>query len=245
MALPKIDVPIYEAKLLSTGKAIKFRPFTVKEEKLFLMATESEDTDTTINTIRQVLNNCVLDDIDIDSLPLFDIEFLFVNLRARSIGEVVNLKYRCKNMVMDEESKEEKVCNNQVQIDLNILEIKPEAGADHTKDIKITDTLGIMMRYPKMNMVFNSKDKDEFDVIVELIIDCIDYIYDADSVYYSKDSSREELMEFVDSLQSKDLDKIKQFFETMPKMKKNLDFKCSKCDYHESLELEGIQSFFG
>ena len=104
--LPKIDVPIYNVKLLSDGKDVKFRPFTVKEEKLFLMANESEDLITIVDTVKQVLNNCVLSDFDIDSLPLFDIEHLFLNIRARSIGEVVNLKYKCNNTVLDEESKE-------------------------------------------------------------------------------------------------------------------------------------------
>ena len=103
MALPKLDVPIYEVKLISTGKPVRFRPFLVKEQKLFLMAAESEDPKETINTIRQVLKNCVLDDIDIDALPTFDLEFLFMNMRARSVEEVVDLKYKCNNVVKNEE----------------------------------------------------------------------------------------------------------------------------------------------
>jgi len=245
MALPKIDVPIYDVKLISTGKKVRFRPFTVKEEKLFLMATESEDSSATINTIKQVLSNCIVDEIDIESLPLFDIEFLFVNLRAKSISEVVNLKYRCNNMVKSEDDTEKK-CNNLVEVDLNVLDIKPEAGANHTNKIDITDKLGIVMKYPKMDSIsISTENKDDFDIVIDLIVDCIDYIYDADNVYYAKDSTKEELMDFLDSLQSKDLDKIKEFFETMPKMKKEIDFSCKKCGYHEKIELEGIQSFFG
>jgi len=106
--LPKIDVPIYNVKLLSNGKNLRFRPFTVKEEKLFLMANENEDLDNVVDTIKQILNNCVLDDFQVDSLPLFDIEHLFLNIRARSISEVVNLKYKCNNNILDEETKEEK-----------------------------------------------------------------------------------------------------------------------------------------
>jgi len=245
MALPKIDVPIYDVKLISTGKKVRFRPFTVKEEKLFLMATESKDSSATINTIKQVLNNCIVDEIDIETLPLFDIEFLFVNLRAKSISEVVNLKYRCNNMVKSEDDTEKK-CNNLVEVDLNVLDIKPEAGANHTNKIDITDKLGIVMKYPKMDSIsISTENKDDFDIVIDLIVDCIDYIYDADNVYYAKDSTKEELMDFLDSLQSKDLDKIKEFFETMPKMKKEIDFSCKKCGYHEKIELEGIQSFFG
>ena len=146
--LPKIDVPIYNVKLLSTGKSLRFRPFTVKEEKLFLMANEGEDLTTVVDTIKQILNNCILDEFDIDSLPLFDIEHLFLNIRARSIGEVVNLKYKCNNDVLDEETKEEKKCNNVVQIDLNVLDIQPEKQEGHTTKIEITEKLGIIMKYP-------------------------------------------------------------------------------------------------
>jgi hypothetical protein len=244
MALPKIDVPIYDVKLISTGKKVRFRPFTVKEEKLFLMASESSDSESIITAITQVLNNCVLDDIDIESLPLFDVEYLFLNLRARSISEVVNLKYKCNNKVTNEEGDEKK-CNNEVQLDVNILEIEPQNNPIHTSKIELNDNLGIIMKYPKMSFMNNMDSKDEFDAILDIIIDCIDYIYDENNVYYAKDTDRKELVEFVDSLQSKDLDKIKQFFDTMPKLKKKMDFKCNKCGYHENIELEGIQSFFG
>lgn len=244
MGLPKIDVPIYDVKLISTGKKVRFRPFTVKEEKLFLMASESSDAESIITAITQVLNNCVLDDIDIESLPLFDVEYLFLNLRARSISEVVNLKYKCNNMVTDEEGAEKK-CNNEVQLDVNILEVEPESNPLHSSKIELNSDLGIVMKYPKMSFMNNMDNKDEFDAILDIIIDCIDYIYDKDTVYYAKDTDRKELVEFIDSLQSKDLDKIKQFFDTMPKLKKKMDFKCNKCGYHENIELEGIQSFFG
>jgi hypothetical protein len=244
MALPKIDVPIYDVKLISTGKKVRFRPFTVKEEKLFLMASESSDSESIITAITQVLNNCVLDDVDIESLPLFDVEYLFLNLRARSISEVVNLKYKCNNKVTNEEGNEKK-CNNEVQLDVNILEIEPQNNPIHTSKIELSSNLGIVMKYPKMSFMNNMDSKDEFDAILNIIVDCIDYIYDEDNVYYAKDTDRKELVEFVESLQSKDLDKIKQFFDTMPKMKKEVEFKCKKCGYNEKLELEGLQSFFG
>ena len=135
MALPKIDVPIFDVKLYSSDKKVKFRPFTVKEEKLFLIASESDDSQSTITTIKQVLNNCIIDDIDIDSLPLFDIEMLFLNLRARSIGEIVNLKYKCNNNIVEEDGREHK-CGNEVEIGVNVLEIVPESGKNHTNKIE-------------------------------------------------------------------------------------------------------------
>ena len=242
--LPKIDVPIYNVKLLSTGKSLRFRPFTVKEEKLFLMANEGEDLTTVVDTIKQILNNCILDEFDIDSLPLFDIEHLFLNIRARSIGEVVNLKYKCNNDVLDEETKEEKKCNNVVQIDLNVLDIQPEKQEGHTTKIEITEKLGIIMKYPNFETLKKFKDVSEADSIIKMTVNCIDYVYDADKIYYAKDSQEEDLIEFIESMQSKDLEKIKTFFDTMPKVKKDVDFKCNKCGHEEKIEVEGIQNFF-
>ena len=242
--LPKIDVPIYNVKLLSTGKSLRFRPFTVKEEKLFLMANEGEDLTTVVDTIKQILNNCLLDEFDIDSLPLFDIEHLFLNIRARSIGEVVNLKYKCNNDVLDEETKEEKKCNNVVQIDLNVLDIHPEKQEGHTNKIQITEKLGIVMKYPNFETLKKFKDATEADSIIKMTVNCIDYVYDADKIYYAKDSQEEDLIEFIESMQSKDLEKIKNFFDTMPKIRKDVDFKCNKCGHEEKIEIEGIQNFF-
>jgi hypothetical protein len=244
MALPKIDVPIFDVKLFSTDKKVKFRPFTVKEEKLFLIASESDDPQSAITTIKQVLNNCILDDTDIDSLPLFDVEMLFLNLRARSIGEVVDLKYKCNNNIVEEDGREHK-CGNEVGIEVNVLEVLPEVGQNHSKKIEINKKLGLVMKYPKMDIVVNMNDQENIDSVLQMIAGCIDYIYDENNLYYAKDSTKEELLEFLETLQSKDLENIKQFFETMPKMKKTLDFKCGKCGYQEKIDVEGIQNFFG
>ena len=242
--LPKIDVPIFTVKLISNGKNLTFRPFTVKEEKLFLMANEGEDLNNVVDTIKQILNNCVLDDIDIGSLPLFDIEYLFLNIRARSIGEVVNLKYKCNNDIVNEETGEEKKCGNLVEIDLNVLDIQPEKQENHTNKIEITENMGIVMKYPNFETLKSFDVNNEADSIIKTTISCIDYIYDQDSIYYAKDNTEEELVEFIESMQAKDLEKIKAFFDTMPKMKKDIDFKCNKCEHEEKIELEGIQNFF-
>lgn len=242
MALPKIDVPIFEVKLISSGKTVRFRPFTVKEQKLFLMAAESQDVDTSINTVRQVLQNCVLDDIDIDSLPVFDIENLFLNLRARSIGEIVNVRYRCNNEVDDDSGKH--TCGNIVEYDLNILDIEPTVDSNHSKKIEFTDKLGMVMKYPTFEMIKNAEGKEVSNTLMDMIVDCIDYIYDDEQIFYSKDTSRQELVDFVDSMQSKDLAKLQEFFDTMPRIKKTVDFKCNKCGYHETIDVEGTDSFF-
>jgi DNA-directed RNA polymerase subunit M/transcription elongation factor TFIIS len=241
--LPKLDVPIYEVKLLSSGKVIRFRPFLVKEQKLFLMASESEDSKETINVIRQVLRNCILDDISIDDLPTFDLEWLFMHLRARSVEEVVDLKYKCNNTVKDEKGEEDR-CTGVVNFKMNLLEIEPTRHPEHTNKIQLTENLGVCLKYPSFEMIQKYESLSEANIMSKVLVDCIDYLYDKDQVYYAKDNTKEELDEFVDNLQQKDLEKIKHFFETMPEIKKNVQFKCPKCAYEENIEIKGIQNFF-
>jgi hypothetical protein len=243
--LPKIDVPIYDLTLVSNDKKIRFRPFTVKEEKLFLMAMESPESDEAsyLNTIKQVLNNCIIDEIDIETIPTFDLEYLLLNLRAKSVGEEITLKYKCNNDIEKEDKKDK--CNNIVEMTFNILEAKPEKQENHSNKIEINEKLGLVMKYPTFGLLQNYDGKNNTKILIDTIVECIDYIYDENNIYYAKDSSKEELIEFLDSLQTKDLEKIKDFFETMPKLSKNLNFKCKKCGYEESINVEGIQSFFG
>ena len=241
--LPKIDVPIYTVKLLSTGKPVRFRPFTVKEEKLFLMTNETDDVKAILETTKQVLNNCILDEVDIENLPIFDIENIFLNIRARSVSEIIKLNYKCNNIVTDEKGEDSK-CDNLVNIELNVLEIKPEENGQHDKKIVISENVGIVMKYPSFKLFENVNLSDNPNSIIETALKCIDYIYDKDNIYYSKDIPKQELDEFIDSLQSKDLEKIKKFFETMPKLKKQVHFKCKKCEYEENINVEGIESFF-
>ncbi len=242
--LPKLDVPIYTINLISTGKPVRFRPFLVKEQKLFLMAAESTDGNEMVSVIRQVLKNCVLDEIDVDSLPTFDLEYLFMNLRARSVEEIVDLRYKCNNTHKDENG-EEKKCNGVVEFKLNLLEVEPTKNPNHKNKIQLTENLGIAFKYPTFEMIQKYETMDEKDIMMTILIDCIDYIYDKDSVYYAKDTTRQELEEFVDSLQQSHLEKIKVFFDTMPEVKKDVHFKCPKCAYEEDIAIRGLQSFFG
>ena len=241
--LPKLDVPTYEVNLISTGKPIRFRPFLVKEQKLFLMASESDDPKETVQVIRQVLKNCIIDEINVDSLPTFDLEWLFINLRARSVEEVVNLKYKCNNNVKDEEGKDVK-CSGYVEFDVNLLDIEPSKNPEHTNKIQITENLGVVLKYPTFEMVQKYEGLKENDLMTNVLVDCIDYIYDKEQMYYAKDSTRDELIEIVDSLQQKDLEKIKLFFDTIPEVKKDVTFDCPKCKYKEEIAIKGIQNFF-
>jgi hypothetical protein len=195
--------------------------------------------------VKQVLNNCIITDIDVDDLPTFDLEYLFMQLRARSVGEVVNLKYNCNNTLKDDKG-EDKVCGGLVKFDLKLLEIEPIQNEEHSNKIVISDKLGVVMKYPTLKMIGDTKalQDESIESIMDIIIKCIDYIYDADQMYYAKDSTQEELMEFLESMQQDDLEKIQKFFTTMPKISKPLDFKCGKCGYEEKIVVEGIQNFF-
>ena len=242
--LPKIDVPVFSINLISNGKEVKFRPFTVKEEKLFLMANESKDLKTIIDTTKQVLNNCIISEIDVDKLPVFDIEYLFLNIRARSVNEIINLNYKCNNDIKNEDDDETHKCGHTVQIDVNVLDIKPKNDNKVENRIEITDKVGLVMRYPNFNTIKKYDDENQSEMILKLTVDCIEYIYDGDQIYYAKDVSEEELIEFVENMQTKDLEKIKEYFENMPKISKDLDFKCRKCGYEERITIEGLESFF-
>ncbi len=242
--LPKLDVPIYETKLISNGEVVRYRPFLVKEQKLFLMAAESEDPKDTVNAIKQVLRNCVLDDIDVENMATFDIEYLFLQLRARSIGEVVNLRFNCNNNVT--EKGEEVKCGNLVKIDVNILEVNPTKNESHTNKIQITDKIGVVLKYPTFGTIdSNEIDTQDMQQILNVIVSCIDYIYDEEQVYYAKDTKKEELVEFIENMKQTDLEKLSAFFTSLPKMKKDVHFHCNKCGYEEDITLEGVQSFFG
>lgn len=241
--LPKIDVPVYTVDLPLSKQKIRYRPFLVKEEKILLMAMESEDEKTIIDSIKQVVNNCCLDEIDINDLPILDLEFFFLNLRSRSVGEVVDLQYKCNNDIKNEDGIENK-CNNLVKLQVNLLDIKPIFEEKHTNKIELSSNLGMVMRYPNFKMLTEIDSENEVEKIIKIIVNCIDYIYDNENIYYKKDIEEQEMIEFIDSMTKEQFQKVQDFFDSIPKIKKNLNFKCNKCGYKEDIEIEGIQSFF-
>ena len=240
MALPKIDAPTYELELPISKKKIKYRPFLVKEQKILLMAMESNESDVIETNIRQILQNCSVTEIDIDSLPLIDIEYYFLNLRAKSVGEIVESKYKCENVVND------KVCGNMMETQFNLTDIKVEMPKEMNDLIPITDKVGIKMKFPDYSVI-NSIRKTETitDIAFELILDCIDYIYDEDNLYYAKESSKEELMAFLESLTKEQFDKVEEFINNLPKLEKTIEIKCSKCGFDHRINVEGLDDFFG
>jgi lipopolysaccharide biosynthesis regulator YciM len=218
----------------------------VKEEKILLMAMESETDESTLLAIKQIIGNCCLsEDIDIETLPITDLEYFFLNLRARSVNEVVELEYKCNNKVKDEKD-EEKDCGNVVRLEVNVLDIKPEVSENHSTKVALTPTMGVVMKYPSFKVVENNEKVEggEIEKLMNILVNCIESIYTEDSIFYAKDVTKQELSDFVESLTKEQFAKIQHFFESMPKIKKELDFTCKKCGYHENITVEGIQSFF-
>lgn len=240
MALPKIAVPEYEITLPVSKNKIMFRPFLVKEQKILLMAMESGETDTIERNIKQVLNNCLVTPLDINSLPLVDIEYYFLNLRARSVGEIIETKYKCENKVDD------KVCGNVMETNINILDVEISLPEVLNDVIELTDKVGIKMKYPNYSVINRIQKADSVtDIAFELILDCIEYIYDADNLYYAKETPKDELMAFLETLTEKQFEKLESFVDNIPKLKKQINVKCKKCGFDHKINVEGLDDFFG
>jgi hypothetical protein len=240
MGLPKLDVPVYEIELPLSKQKISFRPFVVKEQRNLLMALEANDSETVKNNIKQVLRNCTLTDIDIEHLPVVDIEYYFLNLRARSVGEVVENSYKCNNEV-----EPDKTCGNIMDVKVNLLDIGVEMPEGIQDTIMITNKLALKLKYPEFSVMEKiNADSSVEEFAFRLIADSIEYIHDGEQFYYAKESTPEELLEFVESLNQSQFDKLQEFFEKLPRLKTKVDFKCGKCGYDHSMDVEGLESFF-
>jgi hypothetical protein len=243
-------LPLFELKLVSLPNVIKFRPFLVKEEKLLLMALQSDDEDGILKAIKQVINNCLVSDIDIDKLPMFDIEYLFLNIRARSIGEKIETYYICKNVVgqeKDENGVEVPLeCTHMMPIKVNVLDIKPPSTDVPTK-IMVTDKIGINMVFPSLQTlkyVEGVIESDQIDKLFDLIYECSEYVFDENGMYYTKESGKEEFASFLNSLTQEQFDLITGFFDRLPKIEHDVEHKCEKCGFEHKLHLEGLNDFF-
>ena len=241
MALPKIDTPIYVLRLPLSGKEIKFRPFLVKEHKNLMMAKEADDYETILRNVKQVLVNCTMTEgIDIEQLPIIDIEFYFLNLRARSSGEVIDLKYICNNDVDDRE------CGNTMETSLNLLDVNIQNHDDKLNLIEIGNNMTVKLSYPKFSSLKEFQGNESLvDLAINMIADSIEYIYDGEQYYYANESTKEELLNFVESLNQNQFSKLETFFENIPKLNKTIDITCSKCGFHHIINVEGLDDFFG
>jgi hypothetical protein len=241
MALPKIDIPTYELDLPVSKKHIKFRPFLVKEQRNLLMAIESSDAKSVHQSVRDILVNCTLtENIVIDELPVIDVEYYFVQLRGKSVGEIVESRYKCNNIV------EEKECNNIMEKDIDLTKINVEMPEGIESEIKITDKITVKLKYPQFSVVKDSLDYEDInEVTFMMVADSIEYIYDGEQFYYAKETSKQELIQWVEFLNQDQFNKIEVFFNNLPKLKETIKMTCGKCGFNHTIEVEGLESFFG
>ena len=241
MPLPKIATPSYELELPSTGKTISYRPFLVKEEKLLVIALESEDTKQITNAIKAVIKSCVLTKgIKVETLPTFDIEFLFLNIRGKSVGEDIDVNLICPD---DNETE--------VSVSINLDDINVKKPDGHTNKIKLDNNLMMELKYPSLNeFIKNNFDPNEvgtnaMEQSFDLIGSCINKIFNEDEVWVAADCSKKEINDFLDSMNSNQFKEIESFFETMPKLTHTVKVFNPKTKVESDVVLEGLASFFG
>ena len=249
MGLPTIAVPQYTLTIPSTKKEVKYRPFLVKEEKILLIAMESENRSQIIDATKTIIENCIFGDVDVATMPTFDLEYIFLQLRGKAKGEDIELKFTCPD------------CEGEIVVKVNIDHIKVITQDEHDTNIKINDELGVVMKYPSVDLQAkiesSTKDQNKIDALFYTITNCVDYIYDKENTYPSKDHSEKEMTTFIESLTDEQFQKISGFFETMPKLKHEIELHCTNkvkgkgktkdkiCDHKEKMMLEGLANFFG
>jgi hypothetical protein len=234
MALPKLDVTTFKVTLPSNEQKILCRPFLVKEEKILLIAKEGKDDGESVHALRQVIGNCILDDgVDISKLPLIDIEYLLLKIRAQSMGSIITTTYRHGD------------CKKPTEVDVDLDKVKVVINPKNETKLQITKDIGVVMKYPTIDLMTDLSEaaKDNTKVF-DLLLKCIDNVYDEENVYSSSDYTQDELNEFVMGMTKKQFEKIEEFFTTLPKLQQEINFKCVECDYTEKIVLEGLASFF-
>ena len=238
MPLPKLNTPTYELTLPSSNRKVKYRPFLVKEEKILLIAMESEDEKEMQNAVKQILKNCILTrGISVDKLAVFDIEYLFLNIRGKSVGEEIKLNVVCPDDDVTE-----------VEVAVNVEDVKIQKSDKHDPVIQLTDQVAIVMKYPCMEMFVKNnitgENQQKVDTIFDMTIDCISQVVEGEDVLEAKSFSKKEMLEFVETFDTQQFQKIQDFFETMPKLSHTIKVLNPKTNVESEVVIEGLSSFF-
>jgi hypothetical protein len=237
MALPKLTTPTYELEIPSTDEKIKYRPFLVKEEKILMMAMESKSSADITQAVKDIVMECTFNKVDISNMPMFDVEYIFLNIRSKSVGEVSKLKILCQD---DGKTYAD------VELDLN--EVKVQVGDDHTNKIELTEDMGLIMKYPTIDSFSETGIRDiNPSNMLDVISTCILQIYEkkGEKTYDPKDQTKKELTEFIEQLNTKQFKDVQKFFETMPKLKHEITVKNPKTKKENKVTLTGLNDFFG
>ena len=236
MALPKLNTPTYELEIPSTDEKIKYRPFLVKEEKILLMAMESKDNAQIINAVKDIVLSCTFEKVDVSTMPMFDMEYIFLNIRAKSVGEVSKLKLLCPD---DKKTY--------ADVELDLTEVKVQVDDNHTNKIELTDDMGMIMTYPTIDSFLESGiETINANNMLDVIGSCVLQIYEnnGEKVYQAKDQTKKELTEFIESMNSGQFKKLQSFFDTMPKLKHTIKVKNPKTKKTNDVTLTGLNDFF-
>ena len=237
MALPKLEVPIYELTVPSTDEKIKYRPFLIKEEKILLIAMESGANEDVIQAVKQIVSECTFNTLKLGNMPMFDVEYIFLQIRSKSVGEVSKLKILCRD---DGETY--------ANVEVDLTEIEVQVNDDHTNKIELTDEMGVIMKYPTIDSFSTAGISDiTADNMLDVIVTCIDKIYDkkGEEVYDSKDSSQKELMDFVEGMNTQQFQDVQAFFDSMPKLRHEITVMNPKTKVENVVALSGLNDFFG
>ncbi len=239
MALPSVEIPRYELTLPSQDIIVQFRPFLVKEEKILMMAMESKENNEIVSAIKEVIAACTFEKLDINKLPMFDLEYILLQVRAKSVGEIAKFRVLCPD---------DKETFTPVEVDLSKINV--EVDEEHTNNIMIDESrkLGVVFNYPTLESsqvglnIIN--DGTNLDTVFGVIVDCIDHIYEGDKTYPAKDSTKQELKDFIESLSQETFKKIKKFFDTMPQLRYEIDVENPKTKVTSKIIFKGLQDFF-
>jgi hypothetical protein len=237
MALPKLTTPTYELEIPSTDDKIKYRPFLVKEEKILMMAMESKSSADITQAVKDIVSECTFNKVKIDDMPMFDVEYIFLNIRSKSVGEVSKLKLLCPD--------DGKTYAN---VEVNLSEVKVQVGDDHTNKIDLGNGMGMIMKYPTIDSFKESGIKDiNPGNMLEVISTCILQIFEDEGkkVYDTKDQTKQEVIDWIEQLNSKQFKDVQNFFETMPKLKHDIKIKNPKTKKESTITLNGLNDFFG
>jgi hypothetical protein len=241
MALPMNTTPIYTVTLPSTQEQVRYRPFLVKDQKSLLLAQQSDNQQVMADTLKKVISSCLVDsNLDVGTLATFDMEYLFLQIRGKSVGEQVPLILKC-----DEDHGEDNE-KAQIKYQVNVDDIKVEFFEDHIDKFELFDGVGVKMRYPSFEVLdkFNSPASNEAEVMFDIVGNCIEYVYDSEEIYYTKDQTKEEITQFLENLTTEQFAKVQKFFDTMPRLAHSVEYDCPVCGKHHKVNIEGLQSFF-
>jgi hypothetical protein len=240
MSLPMNTTTIYTLEIPSLKKTVKYRPFLVREEKALLIAQQSEDPDVMINTLKDIISGCIKDKIDVEDLATFDIEYIFTQIRAKSVGEIIELIFPCDEDHGDQNEKAK------VKISFDLTKINVEVPAGHSKKISLFGDVGVVMKYPTMNVIYelDQLQKTDIESVFSIVAKSIEYIYSGDEVHYAKEQKEDDILEFLNNLTSEQFSKIQVFFQTMPSIKKEVEYKCPVCSKEHHVTLQGLSAFF-